>query len=110
MHNIIRSRWLIPVTVLAVFSISVLGAHAGNTTRTGMGKISGIDLTYDTVVVEVPIIDDQLMTVGGPLADGAQLKKENHSAALEDFEIGEKVTVKWRSTDDGPRILALFSR
>jgi hypothetical protein len=109
MHNLIRSRWIIPATVPGIILISVFWAYAGNTTHTNQGTISAIDLKHDTVVVEVPIIDDQLMTVGGRFVEGAKLEKKNHSVSLEDFTVGDKVTVKWRSTDDGHRILALFS-
>jgi hypothetical protein len=49
-------------------------------------------------------------TVGGPLSSGAVLKKGNTSASLSDFSEGERVDVKWRSTDKGHVIEMMKSR
>jgi len=71
------------------------------------GKISAIDLAYDTVVVEVPL-GSKMFTVGGPLSDDAGLVRNNRPAGLNDFKVGERVTVKWHSTPDGHVIDRLF--
>ena len=64
------------------------------------GKITGIDLNYQTIVIEVPL-GSQMFTVGGPLASDANLTKGNQPAMLQDFNVGEKVTVIFHSTDQG---------
>ncbi|UCD80930.1 MAG: hypothetical protein JSW26_05740 [Desulfobacterales bacterium] len=64
------------------------------------GKISAIDQSYKTVVIEVPLAS-KMFTVAGPLAADAKLIKDNQRVGLDDFKIGERVTVKWHSTPQG---------
>ena len=85
-------------------------SHGMGGTHTNSGRISAIDLRHDTVVVEVPIIGDQLMTVGGELVQAASLQKDGRPAELADFNVGDRVSVKWRSTDDGHDITGLIER
>jgi hypothetical protein len=73
------------------------------------GKISAIDLAYDTVVIEVPMVS-KTFTVGGRLADEAVLLKNNQTAGLSDFSVGEQVTVKWHSTPQGHVIDRLVAK
>jgi len=73
------------------------------------GKISAIDRSYQAVVIEVPMAS-KMFTVGGPLAPGAELKKNMQMADLNDFMVGERVTVKWHSTPDGHVIDRLTAR
>jgi hypothetical protein len=86
---------IVVLTVLATAPTIVFGM-----TYLMTGKISAIDLAYDTVVIEVPMVS-KTFTVGGPLADEAVLLKNNQTAGLSDFNIGEQVTVKWHSTPQG---------
>jgi hypothetical protein len=73
------------------------------------GKISGIDLAYDTVVIEVPMVS-KTFTVGGPLAADAEVIKDDQAASLGDFDVGEQVTVKWHSTPQGHVIDRLVAK
>jgi hypothetical protein len=85
----------IVLLVLATASTDVFGNSYLMT-----GKISAIDLAYDTIVIEVPMVS-KTFTVGGPLADDAVLLKNNQTAGLGDFNVGDQVTVKWHSTPQG---------
>lgn len=93
-------------TAIALFTF-ILVAGVGSVSAkksqvyTMTGRIAAINLNYDTVVVEVPVKDGQLMTVAGPLVDNAQLKKDGRNSNLQDFEIGNQVTVTWEKNDDG---------
>ena len=73
------------------------------------GKISAIDLAYDTVVIEVPMAS-KTFTVGGPLASDARMIKDDQTAGLDDFKVGEGVTVKWHSTPQGHVIDRLVAK
>jgi hypothetical protein len=104
-----RATLTIAIAALCLFGATALCVQAAAHVYTNRGEISAIDLTYDTVVVEVPM-GDQMMTVGGPLVEGAELKKDNRSVSLGDFTVGETVTVKWRYTETGHRIEGLYAR
>jgi len=65
------------------------------------GKITAIDHQYHTVVVNVPQGKGQIFTVAGPLAPKAKVEKAGKMAALNNFNIGEKVTVKFHNLKDG---------
>ena len=73
------------------------------------GKISAIDLAYNTVVIQVPMAS-KIFTVGGPLAPDAKLRKDNKMATLNDFKVGERVTVNWHSTPQGHVIDRLVAK
>jgi hypothetical protein len=83
-------------------------AEAASEVYTNTGTLASISLDYETVVVEVPV-KDRSMTVGGPLVESAEVKRGGRPAALKDFREGEKVTVDWRYTESGHRILGLHA-
>jgi hypothetical protein len=65
------------------------------------GKISAIDMSYQTVVIKCPLASHQIFTVGGPLAANAKLMIKNKKAGLSDFKVGDSVAVKWHGTPQG---------
>ncbi|UCE55789.1 MAG: hypothetical protein JSV31_10150 [Desulfobacterales bacterium] len=73
------------------------------------GTIKAIDQAHNTVVIECPLAGKRF-TVGGPMSAGAVLKKGSRSASLSDFSEGERVDVKWRSTEKGHVIEMMKSR
>jgi hypothetical protein len=75
-------------------------ATIGAKTYLMTGKITAIDLAYDTVVIEVPM-QSKTFTVGGPLASDAKMIKNDQTAMLDDFNVGDRVMVTWHSTPDG---------
>jgi hypothetical protein len=89
---------IIVFALVLAFPLVVLGQSYKMT-----GKITGIDLSYQTIVIEVPL-GSQMFTVGGPLAPNAQLTKAGQPAKLGDFSVNEKVTVIFHSTDEGHMI------
>jgi hypothetical protein len=84
-------------------------ASAASEVYTNRGVLASISLDYETIVVEVPV-ENGSMTVGGPLVEGAGLKRDGRRATLEDFREGEEVTVDWRYTESGHRILGLYAK
>jgi hypothetical protein len=95
---------------LVLFGLNASGIQAAAShVYTNRGDISAIDVDYETIVVEVPV-SGQMMTVGGPLVPDADLKRGDRSVSLDDFSVGESVTVKWRYTDNGHRILGVYGR
>ena len=86
------------LTLVLAFPFIVFGMAHDSYKMTG--KITAIDLNYQTIVVEVPL-ENQRFTVGGPLAPDAKLMKNDQSAKLSDFSVNEKVTVIFHSTDQG---------
>jgi hypothetical protein len=109
MRKLSRTVWIIAVAILCLLGLMVWDAMAATGIYTNRGEISGIDIDFNTVVVEIPV-DGQLMTVGGPLVEDVELKKGNRPATLRDFTVGETVTVKWRYTESGHRILGVYGR
>ena len=87
----------LPLMILAMLCVPA-GAQSQMYTMTG--KIAAIDLEHDTVVVEVPVKDDQMLTVGGPLVSDARIRKGGQSTDLDQFNIGESVAVTWQKTDE----------
>jgi len=73
------------------------------------GKITGIDLPSQNVMIECPT-GGQIFNVGGPLSPNAVLKIGGKSVRLDDFGLGTSVTVKWKSTENGPVILMLKAK
>jgi len=73
------------------------------------GKIAAIDHTYNTVVVDVPLANGQVFVVGGPFAKDAALKSQGRPATLADFNVGERVIVKWSPTPEGHLIRMMES-
>ena len=84
------------VLMLLITAPTIVFAKTYNMT----GKISAIDMAYKTVVIEVPMAG-KIFTVAGPLAPDAKLTKNMKPAGLNDFMVGERVTVKWHSTPQG---------
>jgi hypothetical protein len=95
------------IVTLTVAAAMPSGAIAKSYTMTG--KISAINLSHRTVVIEVPMVS-KMFTVGGPLAGDAKLTKDMQPADLNDFMVGERVTVKWHSTPAGHVIDQLAAR
>jgi hypothetical protein len=73
------------------------------------GDIKAIELKFNTVVIEAPM-GKHMFTVGGPLAPDAILTKGGKKAALEDFSPGDRVSVKWKTTERGHLILKMKSK
>jgi hypothetical protein len=71
------------------------------------GKISAVEPANNTVVVQVPMKDGEIFTVGGPLAPDAIIRQGGRTATLADFFPGEEVTVKWKPVETGHLILML---
>lgn len=105
-----KKRWIpvILVTALLVFVSVPLHVHAGKV-HTMEGKVSAVEPKYNTVVVEVPVGQDRLFTVGGPLVADAVVKKDGRSANLEELSSGDSVVVTWRSTPNGHVIEKLIA-
>jgi len=75
------------------------------------GKISAIDLQYNTVVIQVPLTKKNVFTVGGPLAKDAVLKRGNKKdVSLKNFKVGDTVIVEWEPTSQGHVIKLLKSK
>ena len=87
-----------------VFTIAVLQgvllAAAATKTYQMTGKITAIELASRTVVVEVPV-GKGMFTVGGPLSAKAAVRKQGRTAQLQDFKVGDRVTVEWRAATEG---------
>ena len=101
------AKSVVMALVLAVLTMTP--AIVFGSTYLMTGKISAIDPAYDTVVIEVPMVS-KTFTVGGPLASSAELVKNNQTAALDDFNVGEQVTVRWHSTPQGHVIDRLVAK
>ena len=99
------------LTLFLVQLFAVAPAFSSVKTWVMTGKVSAIDHHYNTVVVEVPLAKGQIFTVGGPLAPNAVVKKAGKTASLNNFKIGEKVTVKFYNskTGQGPEISRLMA-
>ena len=108
-----RSPVLMALVIGLMFCLTFFTAQssAGKEIIKMVGEITAIDSIHKTVVVEVPIgkteYKEQLFTVGGTLAPGAELVKGSRSATLEDFKVGDRVTVKWKPIETGHLILSL---
>lgn len=76
-----------------------------------VGEIAAIDSMSRTVVVEVPVgktvYEEKQFTVGGRLAPEAELIKGSRSVKLEEFKVGDRVTVRWKPIETGHLILSL---
>lgn len=97
---------LLGISLFCVFLMTASPAVAASEVYTNRGMLSAVDLDHETVVVEVPV-KSGLMTVGGTLTNGADLKRGGRPAKLNDFVKGEEVVVRWQYTETGHRILGL---
>lgn len=79
------------------------------TVFTMSGRITAVDLQYNTVVIACPE-DGHIFTVGGPLSKTAELKAEGKTARLSFFKKGDTVLVKWKATGKGHLILMLATK
>jgi hypothetical protein len=106
-----RSAYLMTLVLALMFflSFSSTQSWAGKRIYQMSGDITAIDLDYHTVVVEVPLAGKSL-TVGGPLSSEAVLKRGSKSVGLEDFRVGDRVTVKWEIAEQGHIILSLTDK
>ncbi len=89
---------VLPVMILAFLYVPAGAQQSHMYTMTG--KIAAIDLQHDTVVVEVPVKGNQMLTVGGPLVSDAKLRKGGEATDLNQFNVGESVSVTWQKTDE----------
>ena len=103
-----RSTYLTTLAVAVIFSLGLLCSQAWAKDRVYemSGKISAIDLKYNTVVVEVPE-KGKTLTVGGDLIPETVLRRAAKAANLADFKVGDQVLVKWKVTETGILILSL---
>ena len=97
------------LTAVLSLGLFVCEADAAQHAHQMTGKITAIDSMANTVVVDVPL-HGKMLTVGGPLSQKAVLKKGGKSVGLNDFKVGDKVTVKWMTTGNGPVIEGLHAR
>ena len=105
-HFRLATRKFFLILLISLFAVV---AYAENKVYLMTGEVSGIDTTFKTVVIEVPL-GEQMFTVGGPLDPNATLTKDGRSVSLKDFKVGDTVKVKWRSTPEGHVIEALSAR
>ncbi len=107
-----KKNWL--VLVAAGMFLAALFLASGPTLADKVyvmtGTLSAVDLDCNTAVVRVPLSGGKIFVVAGTLAPDVVLKKGGLKARLEDFQPGEKVTVRWRSTTKGHEILALIAK
>ena len=89
---------IIVLTLLLACPLIVFGQSHKSYKMTG--KVSAVDLTHQTITIEVPLAA-QMFTVAGPLAPDARLTKADKPATLKDFKVGERVTVIFHSNDQG---------
>jgi hypothetical protein len=107
-----KRNWLVLLGVATILVAWLLASGPALAGRVYVmtGTLSAVDLGCNTAVVKVPLGGGKIFVVAGTLAPNVVLKKGGLRARLEDFQPGEKVTVKWRSTDRGHQILALIAR
>lgn len=86
--------------VLLLAGVMTAPSVCAKQSRAMIGNITHINAKYETVVVEVPIGDD-LFTVAGPIHSETTLKKNGRSVSLDAFQNGDKVKVRWHTTDSG---------
>ncbi len=106
-----RSPYFTTLLLAVIFSFSFSGAQswAGEKKYRMTGDITAIDLTHNTVVIEVPLAG-KTFTVGGALSSEAILKRGGQSVGLADFQVGDRVIVIWEATEQGHLILSLKAK
>lgn len=106
-----RSSYIVTLGLAIILTLSFYGGKswAGERIYLMTGDITAIDLKYNTVVIEVPLAG-KTFTVGGPLSSEAVLERGGQSATLADFQVGDRVTVKWEATGQGHVILLLRAK
>lgn len=83
------------LTLVLAFPFLVFGQSYKMT-----GKITAINLDYQTIVIECPM-GTQMFTVAGPLASDARLTRADQTVNLKNFKLDEIVTVVFHSTGQG---------
>jgi len=101
--------WFATAIILMAWALAASPALAGKV-YVMRGVLSAVDLGCNTAVVKVPLSGGKTFTVAGTLAPDVVLKRGGSLAKLQDFKVGEKVTVKWCSTTQGHLILALTAK
>ena len=106
-----RSVVFRPVLLTAMLSVTLFffQAEATQNAYQRSGVIAAIESATNTVVVRVRM-GGRMVTVVGPLSDKAVLKKGGRSVELQDFNVGDRVMVKWTNTEKGPLIEGLEAR
>ena len=106
-----RSGYFITLVLAVVLSLCFADAQcwAGEKVYKMTGDITALGPDHNTVVIEVPV-GEKLFTVAGPVSPEAVLKKHGRSVDLIDFQIGERVTVKWKATETGHLILSVRAK
>ena len=104
-----NTKMAVAVVVVLAF-LATAPAIAFATTYNMTGTISAIDQSHQTVVIKCPLASHQIFTVGGPLAPDAKLTKNMKKVSLNDFMVGERVTVRWHSTPQGHVIDRLVAK
>jgi len=106
-----RKSLLLLVTTMALVTLLLsAGPALAGKVYIMKGILSAVDQGCNTAVVKVPLASGKVFVVAGTLAPDVMLKRGGTVATLGDFQVGEKVTVKWRSTARGHLILALIAR
>jgi len=102
-------RWVLIAAALLAGAAAIVHGAEDYVLHVMKGRLAAVDAAHRTAVVEVPRNGDAF-TVGGPLVSGAMLRRNGRPVDLAAFEIGEKVTVRWRHTPRGHLIEALTAR
>lgn len=98
MRAIYRVIYIILPIVLTGW-LAAAQVKASNNTYTMSGRISAINTDAGTVVVQVPVKNNQMMTVAGPVVKKATLKKKGRKIDLGGFQVGDHVQITWQKTD-----------
>jgi hypothetical protein len=94
-----NTKLIMCFSLILVLAPGISALAADPEVYTYTGEISAIDLQHGTVVVEIPVENDT-MTVGGPVVPEATIHKEGADAELNQFSVGERVQVTWEKTDE----------
>ena len=106
-----RFAWVLGITVIAAGLTAAPAwaaaqhGHAAAAAKSGSasGKVTAVDTTANTIVVDVGQ-GKKMSTVAGPLAPKATLTRSGKTAKLSDFKSGDNVSVSYSSGADGPVI------
>ena len=93
--------WFVLASVLTLaVAAATCPALAGEKAYLMKGKVAAVDLSFHTIVIEVPL-GQKRFTVGGPLSPDAVLTRSGRPAKLGDYQVGEWVSVVWHPTPAG---------
>jgi hypothetical protein len=105
MNRLAHSTMIAAVVVIG-FCLLVTQSMGSEYVCKSKGKIEVIDCDRGTVAVEV-LMGDTYSSVIGPLRPNAIVKIGGQVAKLEDFSVGDEVTVRWIRTNKQDVIEAL---